>query len=317
MNASSQLHIVRRTSEELFSATVRRASASHTLKAVINGSLWDLTYSGMSDVVMGHDAVPAGDTIVEGHVVDKGRVQTGRSEPKLYHIAYDPSKAERCHMVSKREAPDAILKQYNLKTWDEILNIPVNNGFKIKRTSMKTKRFDPSLLREGDEFTVPTPAEAYSFAQGDPPIGGRITAMGGLAPMIIGGLKYGTGNKYAAGAPAGAPQTGEPAARYRRFLIQRNDARYAGQAAQMGATGGKAAVALCRSARTLLFLVVPNGSRRGLSTDALRDKLAGVGVEDALMLDGSDSVMLMVQNAWKVRQGDNKDEGTTVGLAFK
>ena len=85
----------------------------------------------------------------------------------------------------------------------------------------------------------------------------------------------------------------------------------------MGVNGGKAAVALCRSARTLLFLVLPHNSATGLSTDDMRDKLAAVGVEDALMLDGSDSVMLMVKSKWQIRQGENKDEGTTVGLAFK
>jgi hypothetical protein len=66
-----------------------------------------------------------------------------------------------------------------------------------------------------------------------------------------------------------------------------------------------------------MALVVPHNSKTGLSADSLRDKLAAVGVEDALMLDGSDSVMLMVNSIWKIRQGDDKDEGTTVGLAFK
>lgn len=317
VEASSRLHIVRRTSEEFFSSTVQRESWAHKLKVVVNGSLWGLTNSGYSDVAWGHDPVPANETNVEGHIVQNGSVQTGRAEPDLCYIAYDPSKTETCHTVSGKEAPDAILQRYHLKSWDGILNNPVNFSFKTKCTNKKTKKFDPALIQSGDEFKVQTPAEAYSFGRGNPPVGRNITAMGGLTAMIIGKLKYGTGNKYASGAPAGAPATGEPAARYKPYLIQRNDARYAAQAAKMGATGGKAAVALCRSTKTLLALVVPHNSRTGLSADSLRDKLADVGVEDALMLDGSDSVMLMVNSMWRVRQDENKDEGTTVGLAFK
>jgi hypothetical protein len=317
VGASSQLHIVRRTSEEFFSATVHRESWANKLKVVVNGNLWGLTTSGYTDVGWDHDAVPADDTTVEGHIVQNGRVQTGRAEPNLCYIAYNPLKAVGSHRVVAKETPEAILQRYNLKSWDEIVNNPANLSFKTKRTNKKTKKFDPALIQPGDEFKVQTPTEAYSFGRGNPPVGGSITAMGGLTPMIIGGLKYGTGNKYAPGVPAGAPAKGEPAAQYKPYLIQRNDERYAGQAAKMAARGGKAAVALCRSAKTLLALVVPHNSKTGLSADSLRDKLAAVGVEDALMLDGSDSVMLMVNSAWQIRQGDDKDEGTTVGLAFK
>ncbi|NOJ92184.1 hypothetical protein HMI51_04395 [Corallococcus coralloides] len=317
VGASSQLHIVRRTSEEFFSATVQRESLAYKLKVVVNGNLWGLTDSGYTDVIMGHDPVPSDETTIEGHIIQNGRLRAGRAEPNLYYIAFDPSKAEHCHKVAKMETSEIILRRYNLKSWDEILSNPINFIFKAKRTSKKTKKFDPALIQPGDEFKVQTPTEAYSFGRGNPPAGGSITAMGGLTPMIIGGLKYGTGNKYASGVSAGAPATGEPAAKYKPYLTQRNDARYAGQAAKTGERGGKAAVALCRSAKTLLVLVVPHNSKTGLSADGLRDKLAAVGVEDALMMDGSDSAMLMVNRAWQVRQDDNKDEGTTVGLAFK
>jgi hypothetical protein len=241
MGAWSQLHIVRRTSEELFSSTVLRESWANTLKVVVNGNLWGLTTSGYMDVGYGHDAVSADDTTIEGHIVQHGRLLTGRAEPSLCYIAYDPSKAVRRHRVVAKEKPEDILQRYNLRSWDEIVNDPaepINFSFKTKRTNKKTKKFDPILIQPGDEFMVRTPTEAYTFVRGNPPVGGTITAMGGLTAMIIGGLKYGTGNKYASGAPAGAPARGEPAAQYKPYLIQRNDDRYAGQAAKMGVKGG-------------------------------------------------------------------------------
>jgi hypothetical protein len=183
----------------------------------------------------------------------------------------------------------------------------------MKRTNAKTKKFDPKLIKEGDWFQVPTPEQAYSFGKGDPPNDADV-ALGGLGPLIIGGLKYGNGNLYKAGVPAGAPASGEPAPPYKPYLTQRNDLRYVGQASS--GMVGKGGMALCRKARKLLVFVVPITASTGLSHDAVRNKLASVGVDDALFVDGSDSVMLMVNNTWHARQGENKDELTTLALGF-
>jgi hypothetical protein len=63
--------------------------------------------------------------------------------------------------------------------------------------------------------------------------------------------------------------------------------------------------------------VQPDGAPTGLTLDNLRDKLASVGTDDAVFMDGSDSAMLVVDGVFHIRQGENKDELTTVGLGFR
>ncbi len=50
--------------------------------------------------------------------------------------------------------------------------------------------------------------------------------------------------------------------------------------------------------------------------DALRDKLAGVGVEDAVFMDGSDSASLALNGRIAVHNGGFKDQFTTVGVGY-
>jgi len=158
------------------------------------------------------------------------------------------------------------------------------------------------------------PADSYRFGFGNPP-GTSLAAMGGLGPVIIGKLKYGTRNLYRSGCPSGAPATGQPGSAYAGYLIQRSNFTYTSFLG-LGQTTGKIAVALCRSAQKILVLVQPNGSSNGITLDTLRDKLAGVGVDDAVFLDGSDSVMLVINGTWHIRPGENKSETNTTGLGF-
>lgn len=283
------------------------------MKAVINASFYDVTTSGKLDAFSGHDPVPTAETLPEGQVVINKRLIVGSTQPRLCYIAYHKSKLTTQHTVTAAEAPDSVPAKYNHPSWEPILALPANAAFMTKRTNAKTKKFDPQLVQPGDGFQVPTPENAYSFGVGDPPTDADV-ALGGLGPLIIGGLKYGNGNLYKAGVPAGAPASGEPAAKYKPYLTQRNDLRYIGQAAQ--GPRGKGGVALCRKERKMLIFVIPIDAPTGLSHDALRDKLAAVGIDDALFVDGSDSVMLMINNTWRVRQGDNKDELTTLALGF-
>jgi hypothetical protein len=41
-----------------------------------------------------------------------------------------------------------------------------------------------------------------------------------------------------------------------------------------------------------------------------------VGVDDAVFLDGSDSVMLLVNGVWLTRQALRKDQTNTIGVGF-
>jgi hypothetical protein len=158
------------------------------------------------------------------------------------------------------------------------------------------------------------PPRLYKFDQGDPPTASR-EALGGLGPLILHRLKFGSGNKYGPGTPAGAPDEGAPPADTLPFLVQRNNNNYRALA-KLGPRKGKVAIAESRASQKLLLLVQPDGAPTGIALDALRDKMVSVGVDDAVFLDGSDSAMLMINADILIPQGENKDETNIVGIGF-
>jgi hypothetical protein len=140
-------------------------------------------------------------------------------------------------------------------------------------------------------------------------------AVGGLGPIIIGGLSYGVGNLYRAGVPAGAPATGPVSAPHLPYLVQRNNNHYASMLGR-GASVGKVVVAINRRQEMLLAMVQRSGGSAGMTLDTLRDRLLAAGCDDAVFGDGSDSVLLVVGGATMIAQGSDKDEATTIGLGF-
>ena len=257
----SEMRIIRRTAEELFSATVTREVAASNLRVAVNGNMFDVSRTGLIDVGIGHDPVPAGKTSSIGHVVIGGTRVAGSSQPDRFHVAFNI-------------------------TWAAPLP-PVRN--------------EPS----------------YRFGMGDPPTGtgGAEVALGGLGPIIIGGLRFGAGNLYRAGVPAGAPVSGPVPAVHQPFLIQRNNNHYVSFQGR-GASVGKIAVAINRTQDMLLVLVQSQGGRSGMTLNALRDKLIAVGCSDAVFGDGSDSAMLVAGGRTLIAQGEDKEEATTIGLGF-
>lgn len=158
------------------------------------------------------------------------------------------------------------------------------------------------------------PLGGYTFGQGDPP-GDPTSALGGLGPVIIGGLKYGPHNVYRAGVPAGAPTDGDPGEKYRGFLTVRSNKTYASLAAD-GASVGKVIIGKGTGDRPLRIVVQPHGGT-GQTLDQIRDKLFNEGVTDAVFLDGSDSAMLFANGKFYVHQGGYKDRTNTVGIGFQ
>jgi hypothetical protein len=160
-------------------------------------------------------------------------------------------------------------------------------------------------------------APSYRFGQGDPPTGtsGAQVALGGLGPIIIGGIRFGAGNLYGPGVPAGAPVSGPVPAAHQPFLVQRNNNHYVSFQGR-GASVGKVAVAINRPQDLLLVLVQRQGGTSGMTLDTLRDKLIAAGCSDAVFGDGSDSVMLVAGGRTLIAQGANKEEATTIGLGF-
>lgn len=167
----------------------------------------------------------------------------------------------------------------------------------------------PSLF-----YVANTTSQLYQFGFGDPPLAGTFAALGGLGPLILGGLKYGVGNLYKPGTPAG-PATGQPPASVAGNLIQRNNATFEA-AAKLGPRVGKVVIGHSSAAKKLIILVQPHGAATGISHNDLRDKLFSVGVDNAVFLDGSDSVLLLANGIWYVRPGQRKDQTNTIGVGF-
>jgi hypothetical protein len=160
------------------------------------------------------------------------------------------------------------------------------------------------------------PIFVYYFNSGDPSVSGYykpLTAMGGLGPIIINDLKYGDGNLYKPGTDG--PGTGDPGSAAPN-LIQRNNNTYASLNGK-GASKGKAVVAQCFAQKKLLVLAQPNGASTGITLDDLRDKLVAAGVENAVFLDGSDSVTFYAQGSIQIAPGKNKDRTIPAGLGFR
>lgn len=139
-------------------------------------------------------------------------------------------------------------------------------------------------------------------------------AIGGLGPIIIGGLAYGTRNRYRSGVPSGAPTSGPPGAAAQPFLTQRSNNTYRSLAGS-GNSKGKAMLAVHSTQDRLLVMIQEDGTS-GIALNTVRDRLVALGFDHAVFLDGSDSACLWHNGRWVVRPGSNKNETNTIGLAF-
>ncbi len=64
------------------------------------------------------------------------------------------------------------------------------------------------------------------------------------------------------------------------------------------------------------MVIVQPHAVHGISLEDVRDKLLGIGVDNAVFLDGSDSSLLVVDGNFVTHAGDNKDETNTIGIGF-
>ena len=155
----------------------------------------------------------------------------------------------------------------------------------------------------------------WTFGSGDPSGTGTLSAIGGAGPLIINGLKYGDGNLYKTGASANAPTTGAPAAADAPLLIQRNNENFKNFQSQ-GSRRGKTVIAYSAAFGKVLVVHQPEGARTGIDLGDLRDKLADVGVDSAVFLDGGDSAMLCVNRIWHTSPASRKSHTNIVDVAF-
>jgi Phosphodiester glycosidase len=164
-------------------------------------------------------------------------------------------------------------------------------------------------------FVAQTRGLTWKFGSGNPSPSGTLSAVGGVGPLIIDGLKYGNGNLYGPGAPANLPGTGEPSPANMRYLIQRNNNNFVDFQSQ-GSRRGKTVIAYASAADRVLVVHQPEQAPSGIDLGVLRDKLADVGVDNAVFLDGGDSAMLWVNRLWYTSPGSRKNHTNVVGIAF-
>jgi Phosphodiester glycosidase len=179
----------------------------------------------------------------------------------------------------------------------------------------------------------------WTFGPGNPPFTGTSSAVGGVGPLIIKGQNYGDGNLYGPGAPKDLPRAypprlpsgqgtgagadaslpttekGDPSPANARYLIQRNNNNFADFQSQ-GARRGKTVIAYASADDKVLVVHQPEGATTGIELEDLRDKLAGVGVDNAVFLDGGDSAMLWVNRNWYTSPAARKSYTNIVGVAF-
>ena len=135
--------------------------------------------------------------------------------------------------------------------------------------------------------------------------------------MIIDGRPYAPANVYSENVPAGAPASGEPGPQYEPYLEQRSNHGYAVYSNLPDGTG-KTVVAHSSQNNSLIILTQPHGSS-GQSMDSIRDSLHSQNVDNAIILDGSDSAAMNAGgNNHSVATGQfgYKNEAQPTGVGF-
>jgi hypothetical protein len=79
---------------------------------------------------------------------------------------------------------------------------------------------------------------------------------------------------------------------------------------------GRMIVARSKDGEYLLVMAQHHGTKAGLNIGGLRDKLFDADMGDAVMLDGSDSVMMCFDGTWQENQSMFKNHETRVGVGF-
>lgn len=152
----------------------------------------------------------------------------------------------------------------------------------------------------------------YKFAQGAAPTDAD-AALGNMGPLIVNKLPFGQVNKYNPPQPK-AVRVGQPKPAYQKSLIQRSNARFAAMANSPDPVG-KIVIGYRKDKQQLLIIIQPHGSK-GINISGLRGLALHLGLDSAVYLDGSDSVMLMMDDNILISQASNKNETNVTGVGF-
>jgi hypothetical protein len=154
----------------------------------------------------------------------------------------------------------------------------------------------------------------FSAGLGNPP-SSSCSAIGGIAPIVIGKMPYGAENVYRPGVPDGAPSTGDVAPEFMPYLVQKSNAMFSTLLSR-GRLVGKTAVGFSSSAQSLVVLCQADGDA-GLDANGIRTVFIANAVDNAVFFDCSDSATLYYDKKFLVKPGANKNEFLTVAVGFK
>lgn len=153
----------------------------------------------------------------------------------------------------------------------------------------------------------------WRLGAGDPPTTSAF-AYGGGVPVIVGGLPYGVINEYRDGAPTGLPETGDPGAENRGYLLQRSNKGFEMLEAR-GHDVGKVVTGLGPDGA--VYVLVQRDGQDGPLMSELRESLVRMGVRDAVAWDGSGSATLVVDGKVEIAPEDIRDRAMTTGLGLR
>lgn len=244
-------------------------------RVIINGNFYALTRSGQWSAVTGSDPVDPAETTSLGRLVDNEVAIGGVVSRQMFNFA----------QVRRSQTPGPLLRPEPLPCVAPLTTCPDSYAYEYQAN------FGPA----------PTGAWVQS-------------AIGGLGPLVIQGLKYGNGNRYRAGAPGSPPATGAPPANAQPFLTQRNNNTFISAAGRSVSTG-KTILASSSEKEKILIIVQEDGSS-GQRLDHIRDRLFDLSFDNAVFLDGSDSSCLWFGGSWRIRPGNSKNETINSGVAF-
>jgi hypothetical protein len=157
--------------------------------------------------------------------------------------------------------------------------------------------------------------DRFSSGQGDPP-SSSCAAVGGLAPIVVDGLRYGTTNMYSTGVPPGAPATGDVDPKYQKYLVQKSNAMFTALQGR-GATVGKVAVGYSSAKRKLKLVVEADGDAKGIDAEKVRAMFTIDSMDNAVFMDCSNSATLWFDGKFEVKPSRHKDEYLDVAVGFK
>lgn len=156
---------------------------------------------------------------------------------------------------------------------------------------------------------------SFVSGQGNPPLS-SCAAVGGVAPIVVNGLQYGTTNMYSVGVPAGAPVTGNVDPKYNKYLRQKNNAMFT-QLQGRGAAVGKVAVGYSSTKQKLLLIVQADGDAAGLDAERVRNIFIANAMDNAVFMDCSNSATLWYDGKFEIRPSRHKNEYLDVAVGFK